>query len=121
MSPDRGTAVVEFAVVVPMVLLVLLATVEVALVARTQLEVLQASREGAREAAASPDPERAVAAVRATLGRRLGSAARISVKRPQIVGERAEVSVAVPHRVASPLLGGFTVEVRATAVMRVER
>jgi len=47
----RGSAVVEFALVLPLVLVVLLGAVEVAVVARTQLEVSQAAREGAREAA----------------------------------------------------------------------
>jgi Flp pilus assembly protein TadG len=40
--------VVEFALVLPLVLVVLLAAVEVAGVARAQLEVSQAAREGAR-------------------------------------------------------------------------
>jgi Flp pilus assembly protein TadG len=75
---ERGSATIEFALVVPMVLLVLLAAVEVAVVARAQLEVVHAAREGAREAAASPDPAQAVAAVRAALGPAAASA-RISV------------------------------------------
>ena len=66
-AAERGSAVVEFAFVVPLVLVVLLGAVEVTLVARAQLEVSHAAREGAREAAASPDPSRAVATVRAVL------------------------------------------------------
>ena len=112
---------IEFALVVPVVLLVLLAVVEVAIVTRAQLEVVQASREGAREAAASPDPSKAVAAAKATLGPELAANAVVRVKRPQVVGRRAEVSVSVPYRVASPLLGGFTVTLEARAAMRVER
>lgn len=121
MSRQHGSAVVEFALVVPLVLVVLLAAVEVALVARAQLEVSNAAREGAREAAASPDPSLAVAVVRSVLGPDAGSRARVSVSRDHVVGGRAEVMVVVPHRVAAPVLGGFTVELEGRASMRVER
>jgi Flp pilus assembly protein TadG len=121
MSGERGSAVVEFALVVPLVLVVLLGAVEVALVARAQLEVSHAAREGAREAAASPDPGRAVAVARAVLGPQAGSLARVSVSRDHRIGGRAEVVVVVPHRVAAPLLGGWTVRLEGRASMRVER
>lgn len=110
----------EFALVLPVVLMLVMALVEVAVVARTQLEVVNAAREGAREAAASPDPSAAVAAVRGALGE-LGVRARVSVRRPDVVGRPATVHVTVPHRVAAPLLGGFQVELSATSSMRVER
>ena len=117
---DRGSTVVEFALVIPLVLALVLGLVEVALVARTQLEVVNAAREGAREAAASPDPADAVRAARAALGG-TGGSARISVRRPDVVGQRAEVRVVLPYRVAAPLFGGFAVEVTARSAMRVER
>ena len=117
---DRGSAVVEFALVIPLVLALVLGLVEIALVARTQLEVVNAAREGAREAAASPDPADAVRAARAALGG-TGGSARISVRRPDVVGQRAEVRVVLPYRVAAPLFGGFAVEVTARSAMRVER
>ncbi|HEX9854521.1 MAG TPA: TadE/TadG family type IV pilus assembly protein [Acidimicrobiia bacterium] len=119
MSSERGSAVVEFAIVLPLVLLLVLAMVEVAVVARAQLEVMNAAREGAREAATSPDPARAVAAAKAALGRG-GSVARVSVSRPHVVGEQAAVTVRLTHRVASPLLGGFVIELTGRAAMRVE-
>jgi len=112
---------VEFALVLPLVLLVLLAAVEVAVAARAQLEVAAAAREGAREAATSVEPERAVAAVRRALGGAAGSRARVSVVREHIVGGTAEVVVRLRHRVASPLFGGFEVTLVGRAVMRVER
>jgi len=117
---ERGSAVVEFALVVPLVLTLVLGLVEVALVARTQLEVVNAAREGVREAAASPDPADAVRAARAALGSSGGSA-RVSVRRPDVVGERAEVRVTLPHRIAAPLFGGVAVEITARSAMRVER
>ncbi len=118
---ERGAAAVEFALVLPAVLLVLVAVVEVAVLARTQLELVQAAREGAREAATVPDPSRTVAAVQASLGPELGKRARVNVRRPAMVGERAEVSVRLPYRVAAPLMGGLSLHLQARATMRVER
>jgi len=113
--------VVEFALVVPAVILVLLAVVEVAVVARTQLELVHAAREGARTAATVPDPSRAVEAVRTALDPGLAGRARISVERPDRVGASATVTVTVHHRVGPSLLGPIRVELRARSVMRVER
>lgn len=111
---------VEFALVIPLVLILLVGIVEVAVVARAEIQLVHAAREGAREAAASPETGRAVAAVRAALGQ-AGDRARISVSRPSTVGQVARVRVVVPHRIAAPILGGFTVSLTSTAAMRVER
>ena len=120
MTEQRGSAVVEFALVVPLVLILVLGIVEVAVVARSELQLIHAAREGARQAATSPDTGRAAAAVRRSLGT-VGRGARISVSRPAGVGEQATVRVSLPHRVAAPILGGFTVELSASATMRTER
>lgn len=117
---QRGSAVIEFALVTPLILVLVLGVVEVAVVARTQLELINAAREGAREAAASPDPSAAVAAARESLGSGR-AAARIHVRRPSIVGQRAEVTITLPHRVAGAVFGGFDLELSARASMRVER
>jgi Flp pilus assembly protein TadG len=111
---------VEFALVLPLVLVLLMALVEVAVIARTQLEVVNAAREGARQAAASPDPSAAVAAVRSSLGD-VGGRASVSVRRPDVVGRPATVRVTLLHRIATPLFGGVTVELSASSSMRVER
>lgn len=111
----------EFALVLPLVLVVLLAAVEVLVVARTQLEVVHAARVGAREAAATPDPDAAVAAVRAALGADNAARARVGVRRPSAVGRPAVVTVELGHRFAVPLFGGLELRLSARAVMRVER
>ena len=54
--------------VLPLILALLLAVAEVAVVARTQLELVNGAREGARVAAVSPEPSDAVAAVQEVLG-----------------------------------------------------
>jgi Flp pilus assembly protein TadG len=56
---ERGTASVEFACVLPLVLISLLLVVQVALVVAEQLVVQHAAREGAREAAVWNDDQRA--------------------------------------------------------------
>lgn len=120
MSRADGSATVELALILPLLAVLLVMIAEVAVVARAQIEVAGAAREGARVAATAPDPAEAVAAVRAALGP--GAAvARISVHRPHVVGEAAKVTIALPHRIAVPLLGGFTVTLQADAAMRVER
>ena len=110
----------EFALVLPLVIVLLLGVVEVAVAARTQIEVVSAARVGAREAAASPDPARAANAARAELGP-AGSRARVAVTRPHVVGARATVVVRLPHTIAAPVFGGFTIELVARSTMRVER
>lgn len=52
---DRGSSVVEFALVLPILLVVALAVVQVGLLARDELLVVEASRAGAREAAVEAD------------------------------------------------------------------
>lgn len=111
---------VEFALVVPLVLMLAFAVVEVSVVARTQLEVVNAAREGAREAAVNPNPAAAVGVVQDSLGA-AGVRARVRVSRPHVVGGRAAVVVRLPHTLAAPLFGGVTVELQARSVMRVER
>lgn len=118
---DRGSAVVEFALVIPLVVVVLLAVVEIAVIARTQMEVSQAAREGAREAAAVPDPARAVSVVRAFLGEDLAARTRVSVSRDHRVGGRAEVTVSLRYPLGGGLLGGLTVTLEGRSSMRVER
>ncbi|NNC90859.1 MAG: hypothetical protein HKN80_00065 [Acidimicrobiia bacterium] len=118
---EGGSAVAEFAIVLPLVLVVLVASVELVSVARVQLEVTQAAREGARQAATSVDPALAVAAVRSALPPSLAADARVSVTRPHKVGAQAEVRVRLPYRFAAALFGGMAVELSARAVMRVEQ
>jgi len=118
---DSGSATVEFALVIPLLLVVLLASVEVMLVARSQLQLGHAAREGAREAATTPDLERAIVAVQRSLDDGAASRVRVSVDRQQHVGGTARVTATLSHAIATPLFGGFAVTLESSAVMRVER
>lgn len=120
MGAERGSAVVEFALILPLVLILVLGLVEVAIVARAEIQLIHAAREGARQAAVSPDTAQATAAVRKALGT-AGPRVRITVSRPSAIGQPATVHLVAKHRVGTPVLGGFTVDLAASASMRTER
>ena len=65
-SRDHGQATVELALSLPLLFIVLLGSVQVAVVIRDRLAVQLAAREAARAAATSPDPDAAVAAAERT-------------------------------------------------------
>lgn len=109
---------VEMMLVLPLVLMVLMAVIETVAAVGTQLELHGAARESVRVAASSPDPSRAAAAAREVLN---GTPARISVRRPAVVGRMAEVVISYDKPLVTPLLRGLTVHLRSRAVMVVER
>ena len=117
---ERGSLTLETALVVPVVLIVLLACFELASLALTRIELVAAAREGARVAATVADPARAEAATRAALGERLNAVASVSVRRPQVSGRQAVVTVEVRRRLRTPLLDSIAVPIAARAVMVVE-
>ena len=116
-----GQASVELVLVLPLVALLLLALLQAGLLLRDQLLVVQAAREGAREAAVSPQRERIEAAVRrATPG--LEGGLEIRVERGLHAGDLTTVAVsASPASV--PMVGRMLAGRRlgASATMRVER
>lgn len=118
---ERGSATVEFALVIPIVLLTLVAVVEVAVVARTQIELLSAARQGARVAATNPDPSAAVDAVHESLSESLVGRVIVTVDRPAVIGREAVVKLSLNHRLAAAVFGGVPIDLASRAVMRVER
>jgi TadE-like protein len=113
---ERGSAAVEFALLLPILLLLLLAFVQVGVIARDSLVLTQASRAGAREAAVQGtkdavdvglDPDR-ISVVATWSGVR---------------GAPVTVDVAYEAPVASLLAGWLlpaSVSLRASATMRQE-
>lgn len=114
---ESGTATVELALLLPLIVLLIVAIAEVAVVGRSQIELINGAREGARVAAVNPEPADAVAAVQELLG----PDARVAVTRPQVVGESAVVRVTVRRTLIPYLFGGAAIELTAAASMRVER
>lgn len=116
---DLGQAAVELALALPLVLLLLLGAVQVALVARDQVGVVHAAREGARAAAVAADPvAQGTAAAR---GATTLDPARLSVEVAE-QGELVRVTVRYDAPTDVPLAGGLIgdVTLTATAVMRTE-
>ena len=111
----------EFVLVVPLVILVLVASLQLIGVARARIELQGAAREGARVAATTPDPARAVEAVLAALSPDMRDRARVSVERPGRVGAMATVSVSMRHQLGRPFPPSLRVELSAGATMRTER
>ena len=120
---EDGSVVVEFALLLPILFLVLLAAVQVGLLARDQLLLTQASRAGAREAAVTLDD----AAIRdAALSAAPGldpTRLVVGVVREGTQGDPVTVEVRYEAPVAVALAGWLlptSVELRGRATMRQE-
>lgn len=115
---EEGQATVEFALLLPLVLLAATAVVQVGLVARDQIAVVHAAREAARAAAVDPAPARAVRAAREVVPH-----AEVVVGARPPVGELIRVEVEARSITDLPLVGALLPDplLRADASMRVER
>jgi len=120
---ERGSAAVEFALLLPILLLLLLAFVQVGVIARDSLVLTQASRAGAREAAVQGSSVAVQEAVRAAA---VGlDPARIDVVATWGGARGAPVTVEVTYDApVASFLGGWllpeSVSLRASATMRQE-
>ena len=119
---ERGQATVELALLLPLVALLLLAVVQVAVVARDQVLVAHAAREAVRAAAVDPDVDaarRAAEQAGPLAADRLG----VEVTGRDGVGSRVRVVVSYTVPTRLPLLGRALddVTLTASATMRVER
>ena len=121
-APDDGQSTVEFALLLPVLVLALAVVVQLGVVAYEQILVVNAAREGAREAAVNADRGDVERAVRAagplaadrlsiTMGERGAPGSRVTV------GVRYRMAVRVPllHRIFGDGV------LQSSATMRVER
>jgi hypothetical protein len=115
---QRGQATVELALVLPFVVLLLLALVQVALVARDHVLVVHAARAAAREASVDAGAARVEAAATQVL-----PGADVDVGPRGGVGDEISVTVRYRARTDVPIVGALFPErdLRATSVMRIER
>jgi len=118
-----GSAAVEFALVLPLVLLLALATLELALIAKDQLVLQGASRAGARQAAVATDDASVQQAVlQAAVGldaTRIG----VTIQRDGDVGQPVEVTVTYRAPIAIPAIAWLfptEIDMTAKATMRQE-
>lgn len=117
---DRGSAVVEFAVVVPMLVLVVLAVVQVALALHVRSTVASAAAEGARVAAVSGgDGAAGVRRTRSALASTLAAGVVEAVTaRTVVTGGIATVEIEVRARLPLVgLLGPSTLVLRGHAIV----
>jgi Flp pilus assembly protein TadG len=118
---ERGQATVEAALVLPLVVTLLLAVIQVGLLVRAEVLVTHAAREAARAAAVDADPQ---AAERAASSSTALDPSRMNVRVRGRNGPGSRVQVAVTYRAPTdvPLVGGLLgdVTLQATATMRVE-
>jgi Flp pilus assembly protein TadG len=119
---ERGQATVELALVLPIVALLLLALVQVAVVARDQVLVAHAAREAARAAAVDDDADAARRAAERA-GPLAADRLAVAVSGRDDVGSRVRVVVRYRVPLRLPLIGQAVrdLELRSEATMRVER
>jgi hypothetical protein len=115
---ERDQATVEFAFVLPLVVLAALAVIQVGLVVRDQMGVVHAARDAARAASVDRDPGAPVAAAHHTL-----PDAQVSVGARPGVGGEITVRVTYHSVTKLPLVGALfpDPDLHASATMRVER
>ena len=118
---ERGSLTVEAVLVLPLLLMVALAAIEVFALATLRLDLVAAAREGARVAATAADPAGAVRAARESLPDHVADRVRVGVRRSAVVGDPAVVTVEISQPLSTPLLDRVSVPLKASATMRVER
>lgn len=109
----------EFALVLPLVLILILGLLQVGVLVRDQIMVLGAAREGVREAIVTPDRAAiTTAASEAAPGLELS----VQVSRGTERGEPARVNVTAPPA-RLPLVGDIVsgMTLKASATMRIEK
>lgn len=120
---SSGSAAVELALVLPLVLMMALALLQVGLLAKDSLVVVQAAREGAREAAVTSDDERVRQAALRGGGELAGERTEVEVERTGSMGDPVTVRV----RYRAPMVVPFVewlfpdeVHLASAATMRQE-
>ena len=113
---DRGQAAVEFAVALPVVVVLVLGIVQLVVVVRDQLAVELAARQAARAASVSASPD---AAARRAADEAIGLGP-LAVA-TGVDGDRVTVSVEYVSSTDVPLIGAFIGDITVTATVTMNR
>lgn len=116
---QRGASTVEFALVLPLLLVVALALVQVGLLVRDRLLVEAAARAGARTAAVDPDQAAIAEAVARSAPDLEAGALSVVVSRVGTLGDPVSVTVGYTSEIRVPFIGwlithGVAMETTAT-------
>ncbi|MCA1840384.1 MAG: TadE/TadG family type IV pilus assembly protein [Actinomycetota bacterium] len=116
---DSGQSTVEFALVLPLVMMVLLGLMQGGLLLRDQMVLSSAARDAAREAAVTADQSRIIDAAHRSAP---GMAMTVAIDRGPKRGDPVRVELGSRPTVV-PLVGAIVsgMKIKASAVMRVER
>jgi len=120
---ERASAAVEFALVLPLVLVMTLALLQIGLFVKDELMVQEAARAGARQAAVSTDDGAARQAAMDAATSLDPDRIEVSVQREGSVGSGATVTVVYHAPVVVPLVSWLfpsTIDLSAKAIMRQE-
>ncbi|MBN2028283.1 MAG: pilus assembly protein [Actinobacteria bacterium] len=120
---EKAQATAEFALVLPLLLLVFLLFVQAVMVMRAQIAVTAAAREGARKGVETGNPALIEGATVRSAAGLDGSRLRVAVESgPRRRGEWVRVVVEYDVPVAVPVAGRFfpAITVRGSAEMRIE-
>jgi hypothetical protein len=123
---QSGQATVEFALVVPFLMIALLVLVQTGLTMHAQVVVTQAAREGARQATTAGSGGEIVQAVRRSAGSLNSGRLKIAYKAPHgwKVGEPVTVTVSYGMPVLLPLIGKIfpnSLILKSSTTMRIEK
>ena len=114
---DHGAVMVEFAVILPLLLMLVLGIIQFGLALNTQISIQHAAREGARAAAVGRDGE---AAAQAAAGAASGRITDIDAGTCTKVGDPVVVTVDAEFEFSIPFVTLGTKTLDATAEMRCE-
>jgi Flp pilus assembly protein TadG len=102
---ERGSAVVEFALVMPLLLLVALALVQIAVIGRDRLVLEHAVRAGVRQASIDPDDAAVRQAIDDAVAPLDPAGVAVQIDRGGTFGDPVVVRVGCEVPVAEPLAG----------------
>lgn len=120
---ERGSAAVEFALVLPLILLMCLALVQVGLLVKDQIVVEESARAAARQAAVTTDEGEVLQAAQDAAVSLDADRLKVSVDREGGVGSAVTVTVVYHSAIDIPLVSWLfphTVDLTGAATMRQE-